>query len=201
MQLALALAMAWSFHRATTLALPANALVVPLAELLMPAAVLAVALSYVSLAIAKLPALIAGMALQGITGTVHLVGAVRLADLRVPTPSVYASFAAALALALALYAARRGRALFAASLAALLASAVWITVAGAAPRLRPAVMEVTAIDVGQGDSTLIISPQGRMLLLDAGGPFGPWRSEFDYGEDVVSPYLWSRGISRLDAVA
>src|SRR5205823_4112180 len=46
-----------------------------------------------------------------------------------------------------------------------------------------------------------ISPQGRMLLLDAGGPFGPWRSDFDYGEDVVSPYLWSRGISRLDAVA
>ncbi|HLK34909.1 MAG TPA: ComEC/Rec2 family competence protein, partial [Terriglobales bacterium] len=26
------------------------------------------------------------------------------------------------------------------------------------------------------------------------------RSEFDYGEDVVAPYLWSRGFARLDAV-
>ncbi len=27
------------------------------------------------------------------------------------------------------------------------------------------------------------------------------RSDFDVGEEVVSPYLWSRGIRRLDAVA
>jgi competence protein ComEC len=38
------------------------------------------------------------------------------------------------------------------------------------------------------------------LLVDAGGlPF--WtHSQLDIGEDVVSPYLWSRGISRIDAV-
>jgi beta-lactamase superfamily II metal-dependent hydrolase len=39
------------------------------------------------------------------------------------------------------------------------------------------------------------------LLIDARGlPF--WmHSQMDIGEDVVSPYLWSRGISRLDAIA
>jgi competence protein ComEC len=30
---------------------------------------------------------------------------------------------------------------------------------------------------------------------------GGQQTEFDYGENVVSPYLWERGISRLDAVA
>ena len=33
------------------------------------------------------------------------------------------------------------------------------------------------------------------------GPIGPGGSQLDFGEDVVSPYLWTRGISRLDAVA
>jgi competence protein ComEC len=44
-------------------------------------------------------------------------------------------------------------------------------------------------------------PQGATLLVDAGGPIGDGTSQLDFGEDVVSPYLWSRGISRLDAVA
>jgi competence protein ComEC len=45
------------------------------------------------------------------------------------------------------------------------------------------------------------TPQGQTLVLDAGGPIGPGGSQLDFGEDVVSPYLWSRGISRLDVVA
>src|SRR5580692_10582577 len=69
------------------------------------------------------------------------------------------------------------------------------------PRVHPGVLEVTSIDVGEGDSTLLITPQGRTLLVDAGGPIGPGGSQLDFGEDVVSPYLWTRGISRLDAVA
>ena len=69
------------------------------------------------------------------------------------------------------------------------------------PRIHPGVVEFTAIDVGQGDSALVVTPAGRTLLVDAGGPIGPGGSQFDFGEDVVSPYLWERRISRLDAVA
>jgi competence protein ComEC len=66
---------------------------------------------------------------------------------------------------------------------------------------HPGVLEITAIDVGQGDSLLIVTPEGNALLLDSGGIGGGTRSDFDVGEEVVSPYLWSRGIRHLDVVA
>src|SRR5262249_30732571 len=51
------------------------------------------------------------------------------------------------------------------------------------------------------DSLLAISPRGHTLLIDGGGPPGFARlNAFDVGEDVVSPYLWTRGFARLDAV-
>ncbi|MBA3914676.1 MAG: MBL fold metallo-hydrolase [Acidobacteriales bacterium] len=68
------------------------------------------------------------------------------------------------------------------------------------PDIRPGVLEVTGIDVGQGDSTLLVSPSGKKILVDAGGPLGGQHSDFDFGEEVVSSYLWTRGFARLDAV-
>ena len=62
-------------------------------------------------------------------------------------------------------------------------------------------LEVTAIDVEQGDSLLIVTAEGKTILLDSGGVPGQLHSDFDVGEEVVSPYLWSRGFRRLDAVA
>lgn len=199
-QLALALPMAWYFHRATTMALPANALMIPIASVLLPSAVLAVVLSYLSHWLAYLPALIAGYSLDVLTGTVHLIGHLRISEVRVPTPTLCVSIAAAFSVGLALLMARR-RIFAAVGIAALLSSASLIVLLPPKPQWHPGVLEITAIDVGQGDSLLLITPQGKTLLLDSGGIPGNSRSDFDVGEEVVSPYLWSRGITRLDAVA
>ena len=74
------------------------------------------------------------------------------------------------------------------------------------PWLRPrqtGMLELTAIDVGQGDSLLVVLPRGETMLVDGGGRlvYGRQRrSNLDIGEDVVSPYLWSRGIRRIDVM-
>jgi competence protein ComEC len=201
MQIGLALPMAYYFHRATVVGLPANMLVVPLMELLMPAAVAAMTLGYVSQTLARIPVLIAGFALECIAGTVRRLGGLRVADLRVPTPSTIVILVTALAIVLAMALIRRRPWLALGGLAVLAASAFWISAVPPRPQIRPAVLEMTAIDVGQGDSILLVSPSGRTLLVDAGGLPRWVHSDLDIGEDVVSPYLWSRTISRLDAVA
>ena len=201
MQFGLALPMAWYFHRATVLGLPANMLAVPLTEFLMPAAVLAVALGYVNPWLAKGPAIAAGLALDGITGTVRWVGEFRVADLRVPTPEPYIAYLAVLGLGIAMILARKRAPVAWLGVATLCLTASAIILLPPRPHTSSGVLEFTAIDVGQADSTLLVTPQGKTLLIDAGGPIGNVSSEFDIGEQVVSPYLWSRRISRLDAVA
>jgi competence protein ComEC len=132
-------------------------------------------------------------------GGTQKVGA-SFADLRVAMPSTATVLLALAALAIAMLAARRARAAAIFSLALLAAVASWIAFIPSRPHLIPGVMEMTAIDVGQGDSILLITPEGRSLLIDSGGLPKWMHSDFDIGEQVVSSYLWSRGIDRLDAV-
>ncbi len=201
MQAALALPMAVYFHRATLLALPANAVIVPLTGLLMPAALLALAASFISPSLAAIPAAVAEWALHGITWTVETLGALPAAEVRMPDPALPVAAAAVTALVVTMTTIRRRPLFAAAGLTALVAAAAGLALFPPQPQLRPGVLEVTVLDVGQGDAILVVSPQGRTLLIDAGGSLGGASSDFDVGEDVVSPYLWSRGISRLDAVA
>jgi competence protein ComEC len=105
------------------------------------------------------------------------------------------------AVAICIFAVRRRRSFAATGIALLVASAACIALIPRRPQVPSGTLELTAIDVGQADSTLIVTPEGRTLLVDAAGSLGPFQSEFDFGEDVISPYLWSRGFTRLDAVA
>ncbi|HSB11886.1 MAG TPA: ComEC/Rec2 family competence protein [Blastocatellia bacterium] len=75
------------------------------------------------------------------------------------------------------------------------------------------------LDVGQGDSALVVFPHGKTLLVDGGGElqFGarrtnsamtqaedsegyPGDSSFSIGEAVVSRFIWSLGRTRVDYV-
>lgn len=59
----------------------------------------------------------------------------------------------------------------------------------------PKEAEIYFIDVGQGDSTLIITPSNKKVLIDGGGS-----GTYDVGENILIPYLLDRGIKRLDYV-
>jgi len=59
-------------------------------------------------------------------------------------------------------------------------------------------MEVTFLDVGQGDSAHIKTPSGANILIDGSG--GGAEGSFDLGRSVIAPYLWNKRIFKLDAL-
>jgi competence protein ComEC len=77
------------------------------------------------------------------------------------------------------------------------------------PWLTTGQLEMTVLDVGQGESIFLAMPGGQTMVVDGGGlpdfrnptDAPPRRPPIDIGESVVSPYLWSRSIQELDVVA
>jgi competence protein ComEC len=206
------LPMALYFHRATVFALPANMISIPLVGLLAP---LGVATFCATLLpppagswLACIPAAATALLLHAITYAISLVSRHPSADLRVPGPVLARSLLAAACFGLCCWAVRRSRR-YALTAVAILPLAAAVVLWPSPPRVYPNQLEVTAIDVGQGDSLLVVGPSGRAMLIDAGGPTGAaanaenasGSASFDVGEEVVSPYLWSRQIRRLDVIA
>ncbi len=54
-------------------------------------------------------------------------------------------------------------------------------------------LKIYFLDVGQGDSCLIVTPNNKKILIDGGGS-----EDFDIGKNTLIPYLLARKITHLD---
>ena len=60
-------------------------------------------------------------------------------------------------------------------------------------RKIPRDLKIYFIDVGQGDSTLIVTPNNKTILIDGGGS-----KTYDVGRNTLEPYLLDRKINKID---
>lgn len=59
-------------------------------------------------------------------------------------------------------------------------------------------VEITFIDVGQGDSIFIRTDNNKTILVDGGGLSSDYYETFDIGRDVIKPFLYAKGVRNID---
>lgn len=196
-QLALALPMALYFHRVSVTGLTANLLVTPALTAAIPLGFAALCTGW------SAPVAVTGWLVEW---------SVRIAQWhvpleprwRVPDPPLWLASALVAFLLLTGWSLRRKCRWGWVAAGAAVISLGMVVAHPFAAEATPGWLEVDMLDVAQGDSLLVVFPEGQTLLVDAGGfPHFPGRPRprIDTGEDVVSPYLWWRGMRRLDYVA
>ncbi len=182
------------FHQVSIIGLAVNLVLVPLAGIVvLPLGFTAVVLTAIWTPAANVTACLAGMGVAFMSDVARWAASVPHAVLHPASPPLYLVGAYYLLSVGALYPP-------AAAARAACATGWLMVVAVALTRpwggIPPGEIRAAFLDVGQGDSAVIETTR-EVIVIDGGGS----RSEsLDLGEAVVEPYLWERGIRRVNWV-
>jgi len=195
LQLGLLAPLAHYFHRVMLAGPLANIPAVFLTGLIVPLGFFALATSQVWRGLAIIFAKLLGLLLAALESSVQWFARWRLASYRIPDPPfiLLIAFALCAALLAAAIRSRRRRWQWMGT-GALLAMASLIATYPFAPRLSAKNLEVTVLDVGQGDSLFVAFPGRRTMLIDAGGALDRFHAGGMH-RGSISGRRWSRRTS------
>ncbi len=206
-QMGLLLPMIEIFHRVTLAGIGLNALAIPLMTLLLAIAVPVVILHAVAPALTALPAKLLSSVMTCLFSLTQIPQRTHWLSFRVPDPPLWVAWGFALSIGLAAWALAFHWRIFGKSAAlAAMAFGVLLALDPFAPRLPEGMLQVADLDCGGGKALFLTLPDRTTMLVGAcggsrrrwggGDPFRARR--WDPGENIVSPYLWWRGIKRID---
>jgi competence protein ComEC len=202
--------MAGEFHRITFSGPFVNFAAVPLTAIIVPLGFLTVLNGLLFPALGKILAVPMSWITLAMLHVVRWFSHIRQLSYRIPGPPLWITiaFLAVLILVAAYFRVNTLRRRWVAwSLGAtLFAATMMVAIFPFSPQTTFRKLEVSILDVGQGDSLFVVSPAGKTLLIDGGGAFGGFPGHeqsrgTDPGEEAISPYLWSRGFKHIDVVA
>jgi competence protein ComEC len=179
------------FNRVTFSGLLLNLAAIPLVALIMAIGYLFLPLSLLVSFFANILAESASFFINILLGISHLHDQASILSFRTPTPHLWTVCAYYLFLGLLLLPVKYKRQRLVTSGCFLLF--LFMIVTYPFPSYSKD-LKVTFIDVGQGESILVEFPGTIKMLIDGGGV--P-KDTFDIGENVVSPFLWRKGIKKI----
>lgn len=208
LQLGLLLPMAEIFHRVTLAGIGLNSLAVPLMTVLLAVAVPLVLLGLVAPALAALPAKLMSLIMTGLFGLTELRHMPRWLSFRVPTPPLWVAAGFALAVIVASFMLGRSRKFLGVAGVSAAVFGLLIALYPFHPKIPQGLLEITELDCGGGEGLLIVLPDQTTVLVGSGGGSRRWLGgsdplrgrRWDPGENIISPYLWSRGVKTIDVL-
>ena len=179
------------FNRVTFSGILFNLAAIPLVALIMAIGYLFLPLSLLSSSLANDLAKLASFLIDLLIGISHIHDQASVLSWRIPTPHLWTVYGYYLFLGLLLFPVKykRQRMVTAGCFLLFLCMTVTYPFPSFSKNLK-----VTFIDVDQGESILVEFPGTKKMLIDGGGV--P-EDTFDIGENIVSPFLWRKGIKRI----
>ncbi len=205
LQLGLVLPMAATFHRVSFAGAGLNALAIPVMVLLLALAMPTVLVAASVPQLASWPAKAVALVLKGLFALTDLPGLPHWLSYRVADPPPWVAWGFVISVFITALALGRNSRVFWGAFAAFGVFVALVSLRPFAAQLGSGALEVTALDCGELEALLIVLPHRTTLLVTGGAsrPRVPYRaalerSRWSPGEDVVSPYLWWRGIDGID---
>lgn len=208
LQFGLLLPMAEIFHRVTLVGIGLNTLAAPLMTALLAIAVPMVLLGIVTPALAAILSKLLSPIMALLFGLTALPRMPHWLSFRVPAPSFWVAAGFVVFMVAAAFALKSGTKVKAVAGLGAISFGLVIAVCPFGMKFSKGATEITELDCGGGEALLMILPGGHTALVGSGGGSRRWLDgadpllgqRWDPGENVVSPYLWSRRIKTLDAL-
>lgn len=183
------------FHRVSLVSIITNIAVVPLSALVVMGGFVFYLLSLAISPLSLYFSVLLDSLLRLFYNSFYWVGNLPHASYRIPTPYWWV-VAGYYALMLVMLLPLRRRLLKAGAMIFWAGFAILLLTFPFKPQVSP-YLTVTFFDVYHGEAVLVEFPSGERMLIDGGG----YKDDFSFtGEYVISPFLWNKGVKRIDWV-
>lgn len=181
------------FHRISFLSPFCNVLTLFLVSFIVPLGFLAAAVGLLVQGAAGLINTLNGGLVCALQSIVRWFSALRIGSFNVSPPSLAFCFAFYSLLLLVGFSRSLRKLIIPKILMALVAAGLFM--GGELARRHPDSIEITFLDVGQGDCAFVEFPDGRKMLVDGGS-----MNRSNVGRYVIVPFLRWAGVNKLDAI-
>ncbi len=197
-QMGVVLISAMYFNKISIISLLSNLLVVPLVEALTILGIVMVIIGQISIVPAELLGLVCNSFLSFILYVAKISSQIPFAVIKIATPSIPGFLIYHIAILYLFWLRPTYNIKLKPRYYVISISAISLLFAGS--YFFPKDMRLVFIDVGEGDSQLIVTNKGKTVLIDGGGFASRTDFKHNMGDYTVVPFLFDYGVTKLDLV-